>query len=103
MEGMEAAGGIEPPYKGFADLCLTAWLRRRGGIRKPHSSRGSLIRQGFEKSRKLPEKGDQTGSSPAPSGKREVPRKPLKTLKQNSISSIWRRASSRVAPQTVVP
>ena len=26
--GVEAAGGIEPPHRGFADLCLTAWLRR---------------------------------------------------------------------------
>ena len=25
---MEAAIGIEPMYGGFADLCLTAWLRR---------------------------------------------------------------------------
>src|SRR6185369_17970842 len=24
-------GGVEPPYGGFADLCLTTWLRRRGG------------------------------------------------------------------------
>ena len=27
--GVEAAIGIEPMHRGFADLCLTAWLRRR--------------------------------------------------------------------------
>ena len=26
---MEAAAGVEPACKGFADLCLTTWLRRR--------------------------------------------------------------------------
>ena len=26
---VEAAIGIEPMYKGFADPCLTTWLRRR--------------------------------------------------------------------------
>ena len=28
----EAPGGFEPPYRGFADLCLTTWLRRREGV-----------------------------------------------------------------------
>jgi hypothetical protein len=27
-EELEARGGIEPPNKGFADLCLTTWLPR---------------------------------------------------------------------------
>ena len=27
--GLEAPVGIEPTYKGFADPCLTIWLRRR--------------------------------------------------------------------------
>src|SRR5690606_7920254 len=28
----EAPGGFEPPNRGFADLCLTTWLRGRGGV-----------------------------------------------------------------------
>jgi hypothetical protein len=29
---LEARGGIEPPNKGFADLCLTTWLPRLKGV-----------------------------------------------------------------------
>ena len=29
----EAAPGIEPGYKGFADPRLTSWLRRRGRLK----------------------------------------------------------------------
>ena len=29
LRRLEARGGIEPPNKGFADLCLTTWLPRR--------------------------------------------------------------------------
>ncbi len=36
---LEARGGIEPPNKGFADLCLTTWLPRRSeGLSSPHDS-----------------------------------------------------------------
>ena len=30
--GFEAPIGIEPMYKGFADLSLTTWVRRLGGL-----------------------------------------------------------------------
>ena len=31
LKSLEARGGIEPPNKGFADLCLTTWLPRHPG------------------------------------------------------------------------
>ena len=31
---VEAAAGVEPAYKGFADPCLTTWLRRRRGLER---------------------------------------------------------------------
>ena len=48
---LEARGGIEPPNKGFADLCLTTWLPRRlkgfssqnTTTRFPAGSRDTLI------------------------------------------------------------
>ena len=29
LQFLEASGGIEPPYKSFADSCLATWLRRQ--------------------------------------------------------------------------
>src|SRR3990172_6169804 len=34
----EATAGFEPAHKGFADPCLTAWLRRRGRQTVPQPS-----------------------------------------------------------------
>src|SRR5215210_2273551 len=35
----EAPVGIEPTNGGFADLCLTTWLRRRGGMIRRYGGR----------------------------------------------------------------
>ena len=40
---MEAAIGIEPMNKGFADLCLTTWLRRHTGSIKDEGGKMKLI------------------------------------------------------------
>lgn len=39
----KAAIGIEPMCKGFADLCLTAWLRRRQEKPQRHGGHGDKI------------------------------------------------------------
>jgi hypothetical protein len=43
LDSMEAAIGIEPMNKGFADLCLTTWLRRLKGMMKGEGGRMKLI------------------------------------------------------------
>ena len=51
---MEATVGIEPTYEGFADPCLTTWLRRlgvgrRGAVRRrygPAQEAGRVAKNG---------------------------------------------------------
>ena len=50
----EAPGGFEPPNGGFADLCLTTWLRRQqqGGVRQwpsPPRRSGPHMRRRFHR------------------------------------------------------
>jgi hypothetical protein len=41
---MEATSGFEPLDKGFADLCLTTWLRRLiSDNKKPESNHEKLL------------------------------------------------------------
>src|SRR5690349_7973781 len=43
---LEARAGIEPAYKGFADLCLTTWLPRPEGIALGRASFRTIPRTG---------------------------------------------------------
>ncbi len=44
MKSLEARGGIEPPNKGFADLCLTTWLPRRIHFETYHTLKAVIER-----------------------------------------------------------
>src|SRR3989449_5913412 len=58
-----AAIGIEPMYRGFADLCLTAWLRRQPANLIDRVARDSTRRAGGCQSGRGPE-----SRRPAPTG-----------------------------------
>ena len=65
----EAAGGIEPPNRGFADRCLTTWLRRlvNGRRRTRHARPRAAGDPGTPKSARQDWLERETGFEPATS------------------------------------
>src|SRR6478672_11703213 len=70
VKSLEARGGIEPPNKGFADLCLTTWLPR---LRWDESLRGSrTIAQSFYRSMGCTGNSGQVVAMPFSAHKRQM-------------------------------
>ncbi len=64
---MEAASGFEPLNKGFADLCLTTWLRRHIDPIKLSDQQKAFIPF---LSRRVNEENPLSGRCPGPDGRR---------------------------------